>query len=109
MNELKRYFMMKKPILNGGVYKTKTKCGNNNCICAREGRLHTVWRYYYTENGKNKVKTLKEYEISKYTELTERYKKYRRARMRFVKIHKDIIGLLNLIEEHLILEGEKKI
>lgn len=109
MNNIKKSFMVRKPMLNGGVYKTKTKCGNPNCKCMLENELHIVWRYYYTEDGKNKVKTLKAYEILKYTELTERYKKYRKARMRLVKINKRIIEVLNMIEEDLIKRGEKQI
>jgi hypothetical protein len=108
MNNIKNSFMVRKPMLNGGVYKTKTMCGNPNCKCIREGKLHIVWRYYYTEDGRNKVKTLKAYEILKYTELTERYKKYRKARMKLVKINKRIIEVLNLIEEELIKRGNDK-
>ena len=109
INNIKKSFMVRKPMLNGGVYKTKTRCGNPKCRCMREGKLHVIWRYYYTEDGKNKVKTLKEHEIIKYTELTERYKNYRKARMRLVKINKRIIEILNLIEEALIKRGEKRI
>ena len=108
MAGLKKVFMQRLPMLNGGVYENKTKCGNPNCKCIREGKLHIVWRYYYTENGKNKMGTIKKGDVLKYTKLTERYKKYRKARMKLVKINKRIIEVLNLIEEELIKRGNDK-
>ena len=108
MAGLKKVFMQRPPMLNGGVYKTKTRCGNPNCKCIREGKLHIVWRYYYTEDGKNKVKTLKAYEILKYTELTDRYKRFRSSRSKLVKLHKKILRILNLIEEELVKIGDNK-
>ncbi len=109
INDLEQSFMERDPILNGGVCQTKTKCGNLNCKCMREGKLHTVWRYYYTEDGKNKVKTLKKADVLNYSRLTERYIKFRSARARLVKLHKELLKLLNSIEEKLIEEGRKKI
>jgi len=107
MNEMKNSFMVKRPILNGGVYMTKTKCGNPNCKCIREGKLHEVWRYYFTEDGKNKVRTLKKKDLKKYKDLTERYRKFRSARASYIQLHKRIVDLLNKLENTLVEEGEE--
>lgn len=106
-NKLKKSFMIKGPIKKGGVYKAKTKCGNPNCRCMTKGELHEVWRYYYSESGKNKVKTIKESEVSEYKKLTSRYKKFRQARMRLVKLQKKILNLINSIEEDLKKDDQK--
>ena len=109
MTDLRQSFMERKPMLNGGVYQTKTKCGNPNCKCMREGKLHTVWRYYYCENGKRKIKTLKKNDVLKYQKLTGRYIKFREARAKFVKLHKEVLKLLNSIETELIKRGKKEL
>ena len=109
MSDLRQSFMERNPMLNGGVYKNKTKCGNPNCKCMREGKLHIAWRYYYTENGKTKIKTLKKKDILKYQKLTERYIKFREARARFVKYHKEVLEILNSIEADLIEKGKKEL
>ncbi|HDS09574.1 MAG TPA: hypothetical protein ENN73_05040 [Firmicutes bacterium] len=101
-DKLKTVFMTRVPMLNGGIYKTKTKCGNPNCHCNVRGELHEVWRYYYCESGKNKIKTLKIHEIGRFKELTERYKKFRRGRILLVKLHKEILELIDKIEQSLI-------
>lgn len=109
MNDLRQSFMERNPMLNGGVYQTRTKCGNPNCKCMREGKLHTVWRYYYCENGKRKIKTLKKKDILKYQKITGRYIKFREARAKFSKLHKETLSLLNLIEDELIERGKAEL
>lgn len=99
---LRAVFMERRPMLNGGIYKTRTKCGNPNCRCNVLGELHEVWRYYYCESGKNKIRTLKSHEVRKYKDLTDRYKKFRRGRIRLVKLQKEILELIDQIEKVLI-------
>lgn len=109
MNDLKQSFMAREPMLNGGVYQTKTKCGNPNCKCMREGKLHIVWRYYHCENGKSKIKTLKKKDLSKYEKLTGRYIKFRNARIELIKLHKKMLKIIDRIEDITIEKGKQEL
>lgn len=94
-------FLRRKPLLRGGIYKTKTKCGKKGCRCQREGKLHIVWRFYSSDKGKTKIKTLKRGDILTYQKFTQNYRRFRQARARLVKIHREKIRLINLIENGL--------
>jgi len=92
-------FMSRKPLVKGGVYQTRTKCGKQGCKCEREGQLHVVWRFYCTVGGRTTIRTLKQKDIIKYRSLTESYQRFRRARSRLVKIHRKQMELVNRLEE----------
>ena len=52
-------FLVRKPLIKGGVCLSQSKCGKPNCRCVREGKLHAVWKLYWTEDGKTRLKALK--------------------------------------------------
>lgn len=89
----------RKRLIKGGVYQSKSRCGKPNCRCVREGVLHLVWRLYWTEGGKTRVKALRQSVVYDYQRLTANYQRFRKARARLVKIHREMIGLINLLEQ----------
>ena len=105
-NKLMNIFLDRKALIKGGIYKGKTKCGNKNCKCEREGELHEVWRYYRSENGKISNRTIKEGELIKLEKGTNNYKRFRKARMRLVKIHQEKLKIIDVLEKSKI-KGEK--
>ena len=92
-------FLSRKPLIKGGVYKAKTKCGSKGCRCEREGELHEVWRLYRSHKGKSQTRTLKKYEVFKYQKYTQEYRRYRLARSRLVKLHSEILNIVDRIEK----------
>ena len=92
-------FLDHKPLIKGGVFKGKTKCGNKNCKCEREGELHEVWRYYRCEDGKGNNRTVKKGELISLEKGTNNYKRFRRARMRLVKIHSEKMRIIDILEK----------
>ncbi len=92
-------FMSRRPLVKGGVYQAKTKCGKKGCKCEREGQLHLVWRFYSTARGRPTIRTLKKKDVLKYKSFTESYQRFRRARARLVKIHREQMELVNRLEE----------
>jgi len=94
-------FLARKPLVKGGVYPTKSRCGKPNCKCVKEGALHTVWRLYWSEGGKTKLIAIKKGTVYDYQRLTANYQRVRRARARLVKIHWEMIKLINLLEKGL--------
>jgi len=106
--KLMSVFLGQRILVKGGVYQTKTKCGNKRCKCERESKLHLVWRLYSSHKGKTQIRTLKKRDVLKYKKLTQNYQRFRRARAHLVKIHKEQIRLLNLLEKGLRKEVRKK-
>jgi hypothetical protein len=94
-------FLARKLLIKGGVYQTKSRCGKPNCKCVKEGALHTIWRLYWTENGKTKLRAIKKGTVYDYQQLTANYQRFREARARLVKIHQEMIQLINLLEKGL--------
>ena len=67
-------------IVRGGIYRTKSKCGKAGCKCEKEGKLHEVWKYYWSEGGKTHMRSISEADRINYLRHTKEYQKYRWAR-----------------------------
>lgn len=91
--------LARRPLIKGGVYQTKSRCGKPNCRCVKEGSLHLMWRLYWTEDGSARLKALKKHEVYDYQRLTANYQRFRKARAQLVKIHQEMIQLVNLLEK----------
>jgi hypothetical protein len=99
--------LARKQLIKGGVYQSKSRCGKLNCKCVKEGILHLVWRLYWTEEGKTKMRALKKSEVVYYQKLTKNYMRFRKARARLVKIHQEMIILVNLLERGMTKDSVK--
>lgn len=100
--------LARKHLIKGGVYLNKTRCGKPNCKCVREGILHTSWKLYWTEDGKTQQQTLKKSEVAYYQKLTKNYMRFRKARARMVKIHQEMMKLINLLEKGMTKSSVKR-
>jgi len=96
---LMEIFLDHRQLIKGGIFKAKTKCGNKNCKCAREGKLHEVWRYYVSRDGKGNNRTVKKGELIRLEKGTTNYKRFRRARARLVKLHNEQLRLIDALEK----------
>lgn len=99
--KLLNVFLARKALIKGGVYQSKSRCGKPNCRCVREGKLHGVWKLYWTEGGKTKQIAIKKGTVYDYQRLTANYQRFRKARARLVKIYQEMIQLINFIEKGL--------
>jgi len=98
---LLKVFLSRMPLVKGGIYKTKLKCGKDGCRCIREGELHTVWMFYRSERGKTVIRTIRENDVFRYEKFTLEYRRFRQARARLVKIHKEELKLIDILEKGL--------
>ena len=88
-SSLMKVVMGREALLKGSIYRTRTKCGNRNCKCAK-GDLHIVWRITKSEEGRTRTKSLcKTGDIERYKNLTNNYRQFREARARIVKIQRE--------------------
>lgn len=99
--KLLNVFLARKTLIKGGVYQSKSRCGKPNCRCVREGKLHGVWKLYWTEGGKTKQIAIKKGGVYDYQRLTANYQRFRKARARLVRIYQEMIQLINFIEKGL--------
>ena len=88
-------------IVRGGIYLTKSKCGKAVCKCEKEGKLHEVWKYYWSEGGKTRIRSISEADRINYLRYTKEYQKYRRVRAELVKTQQEQIKLIGLLEKGL--------
>lgn len=100
-HKLSTIILARKSLIKGGVCLSRSRCGKPNCRCVREGELHAVWKLYWTEDGKTKLRALKYSELAYYQKLTRNYMRFRKARARLVKIHRAMIELINVLEKEM--------
>lgn len=97
--KLVQIFMETKSLVKGNVYKMMTKCGKKTCKCEREGELHSAWRISRSHKGRAQSKCIRKSEVPGYKDLTDNYRRFREARARLVRVHREEIELINLLEK----------
>ena len=86
------------PLWRGGVSDSRRKCGKENCRCTR-GELH-VSPYLADRSGeKQRSFTLEGGDLRLFTTMTEDYRAVRSARAELVKITREMLGILDALEE----------
>lgn len=98
---LSKVFLSRMPLIKGGIYKTKLKCGKEGCRCIREGKLHVVWMFYCSERGKTVIRTISEDDAFRYEKFTLGYRRFRQARASLVKLHKEELKIIDTLERGL--------
>ena len=101
-------FLRRKRLIKGGVCLSRSRCGKPNCRCVKEGKLHVAWKLYWTEGGKTHLKALKKHEVYDYQRLTANYQRFRKVRGRLVKIHREMIALVNRLEQGMTKSSVKR-
>ena len=91
-------FMDRRPMIKGTVYEQRRKCGKPTCYCS-SGEPHSSMMLSRSEGGRTKLMKIPAGELKDFQVLTERYQKFRRARARLGQIYKEMIGLIDQLEE----------
>lgn len=104
MAKLKDELISRKPMVRGTVYELKRKCGKPTCRCMK-GELHKQMCIAVTSKGKTKLRSLKGDEIERLEKLTGFYRRFRKARVRFIKISQKIVSLSKQLEEKMMESG----
>lgn len=95
-------FLSDHPLARGSVYTLRRKCSKPSCRCAR-GEHHETVVLTASIGGKTRLWTIPEGRIDEIREWSERYRKFRRARARFIKDcakrQKDMLHLMDAIEK----------
>jgi len=90
-------FLARDPLVPGTVYELRRKCGKPGCGCA-EDKLHSSWVLSWSEEGRTRLYSIPPGRRVELHLLTQRYQQFRTARSRLVKIHQEMIGIINQME-----------
>lgn len=86
------------PLIKGTVYELARKCGTPGCRCAR-GELHRSMVLSWSEEGKTRLKSLKPEQVEDVRRKSKVYARFRRSRAQVTKIYREMLEVLDRIEE----------
>jgi hypothetical protein len=84
-------------LIKGNVYEMVRKCGKPNCVCTR-GELHRSMVLSWSEKGKTRLISIPPERLAGLKEKSEEYLRFRRARARVTEICREILAVLDQIE-----------
>ena len=97
LGRLLRLLQLPLPMILGSFYRLRTKCGKPSCRCAH-GPPHTAWVLSRSEQGQSKLYSLPAPERPRLKRLTAEYRRFQRARARWVKLTVQLLRQIDAIE-----------
>jgi hypothetical protein len=92
-----RVLKQRRPLVRGNVYNLRRKCGKAGCRC-QDGHLHESWVLSVPEKGRKRMRAVPKGKRTQWQPMTERYRRFRRARARLVKLFAEILKLVDELE-----------
>ena len=90
--------LARQSMVKGSVYQLQRKCGKPTCRCAK-GTMHASMVLSWSEAGRTRLRAIPAQSVDRLKRLTERYGRFRKARARLAQINKEILEIVNRIEE----------
>jgi hypothetical protein len=97
VSEFLRTVKQRPPLIRGSVYLLRRKCGKAVCRC-QQGQLHESWVLSVPEKGVKRMRAVPKGRRLQWQQMTERYRRFRRARARLVKLFAQILKLVDELE-----------
>lgn len=107
IQRLQHNFLERQPLLPGSVYTLKRRCGKPNCRCAK-GHLHHTEVLSYRGGPRPQNITPRPGQLEAFRQGTEAYRRFRQARAQLVKLHRQMMQLIDRIEAERVRQGERK-
>ena len=85
------------PLIRGSVYSLRRKCGKTGCRC-QEGHLHESWVLSVPEKGRKRMRVVPQGKRLVWQQMSERYRRFRRARADLVKHFAEILKRVDELE-----------
>ena len=95
--QLLEVFLARDSLVKGSVYTLRRQCGKPTCACAR-GDLHGSVVLSWSEAGRTRLRTLPPGRRGDVRAAVRRYQRFRRARARLVKLHAEMLALIDALE-----------
>ena len=90
-------FLARDPLVKGSVYELRRKCGKPTCACAR-GDLHGSVVLSWSEAGRTRLQPLPPGRRGDLCAAVRRYQRFRQARARLVKLHAEMLALIDALD-----------
>jgi hypothetical protein len=90
-------FLARDPLVKGSVYTLHRRCGKPTCGCVR-GARHGALVLSWSEGGRTRLLTIPPGRRGDLRAAVRRYQRFRRARARLVKLHAQMLGLIDALE-----------
>jgi hypothetical protein len=84
-------------LLKGTLLEVQRTCGKERCKCAR-GQKHSCWQLSASVEGKSRTRNVPRRYVGKVKELTGNYRRFRQARARWVRLHREMVEWINEME-----------
>jgi len=97
IGDLLRALKQRRPLIRGNAYNLRRKCGKEGCRC-QAGHLHESWVLSVPEGGRKRMRAIPRGKRTQWQSMSERYRRFRRARARLVKLFAEIIKLVDELE-----------
>ena len=97
LGHLLEVFLARDPLVKGSVYALRRKCGKPTCGCA-QGALHGTVVLSWSEAGRTRLRTLPPSRRGDLRAAVRRYQRFRRARARLVKLHAEMLTLIDALD-----------
>ena len=82
----------------GSLYLLRRKCGKPTCRCA-QGHLHETWVLTRSDQGQSKLLSVSPVQRARLRQLTQTYRRYQRARARWVKLTAQLLRQIDQLAE----------
>ena len=105
--QLAEIFLQREALLPGSVYTLRRQCGKPNCRCA-EGHLHHTEILSYRGGPRPQNVTPQPGQLEAFQKWTEAYRRFRQARAQLVKVHQQMMRLIDGIEAERVRQGTEK-
>jgi hypothetical protein len=90
----RRTLQRQQPMVPGSLYRLRRKCGKPNCRCA-QGQRHASWVLTRSESGQSRLYSVPQDQRGRLRPLTQEYRRWQRARARWVKQSAEILALID--------------
>lgn len=106
IEELLPLFPARLPLLPASLYQLKRRCGKPNCRCAR-GLLHPSTVLSYRGPDKKQTITPPPGQIEKLKQVTDEYRRLRKARARLVRLQQELLDTIDEMTALRVQQGER--
>lgn len=100
-------FLPCQPMLKGLLYLCSRRCGKPTCRCTR-GQRHTSTVLAYRGKGRQRNVLPQPEDLALIQKQTASYQEFRRARARLVKLSKERLRLIGLLERQGLAAGSQQ-
>jgi hypothetical protein len=98
LREVLNVALARTPLVKGNVYEIARRCGTPTCSCTR-GRLHRNMVLTWSEQGRSRMRSIPRARVAELRKKSAEYLRFRRSRAEVSVLHKQILKVLDQIQE----------